>query len=126
MDTTAIRDVVTASDKLQDDADGFAGLLTEDVSLVNIAGRRLRGRETVRQAYREALASPLAQVRTSLEITDVWFISPDVAVASAIKHVSDERQDPAGPLPDRGNTTFVLVNRDQKWLIASVQTTPIR
>jgi uncharacterized protein (TIGR02246 family) len=126
MDTTAIKDVVTASDKLQNDADGFADLLTEDASLINIAGRKLRGREAIREAYHKALASPLAQVQTRIEIVDVWHISPDAALANAIKHVSDERQDPAAPLPDRGNVTFVLVREQEKWLIASIQTTPIK
>jgi uncharacterized protein (TIGR02246 family) len=120
------RDVVEASDKLQNDADGFADLLTEDAALINIAGRRLRGRETIRETYRKALASPLAQVRTRLEIVEDWSLRPDVVVVNAIKHVSDERQDPAAPLPDRGNVTFVLVQEQDKWLIASVQTTPVK
>jgi uncharacterized protein (TIGR02246 family) len=120
------RDAVEASDKLQNDADGFADLLTEDAALINIAGRRLRGRETIRETYHKALASPLAHVRTRLEIVEDWLLRPDVAVVNAIKHVSDERQDPAAPLPDRGNVTFVLVKEQEKWLIASVQTTPVK
>jgi uncharacterized protein (TIGR02246 family) len=122
MDTTAIRDVIAASDELQNDADGFASLLTDDVALVNIAGRRLTGRENVRAAYHQALATPLAQVGTRLEITDVWLLRPDVAMASVIKHVSD----PAETAPRQGSTTFVLTEAGGTWRIASIQTTPIR
>ncbi|CAM3970867.1 SgcJ/EcaC family oxidoreductase [Kibdelosporangium persicum] len=121
-----IKQVVLNSDTLQDDPDGFADLLTEDVNLVNIAGHRLHGRETVRAAYRKAMASQLAQVRTRIEIHDAWLVRPDVAVVSATKHVSDERAEPNAPLPDKGAVTFVLARQDEQWLIASVQTTPVK
>ncbi|AUI64044.1 SgcJ/EcaC family oxidoreductase [Amycolatopsis sp. BJA-103] len=118
--------VVLDSDRLQNDPDGFADLLTEDVNLVNIAGRRLHGREAVRAAYHKAMASQLAQVRTRIEIDDAWLVQPDTAVVTATKHVSDERTAPNAPLPDKGAVTFVLARQDEKWLIASVQTTPIK
>ncbi|SMC62124.1 SgcJ/EcaC family oxidoreductase [Kibdelosporangium aridum] len=121
-----IKQVVTNSDKLQNDPDGFADLLTEDANLVNIAGRRLHGRENIRAAYRKAMASQLAQVQTRIEIHDAWLVQPDVAVVTATKHVSDERDEPNAPLPDKGAVTFVLAKRGEQWLIASVQTTPIK
>ncbi|ANN17888.1 hypothetical protein SD37_21050 [Amycolatopsis orientalis] len=121
-----VKQVVLDSDRLQNDPDGFAALLTEDVNLVNIAGRRLHGRETVRAAYHQAMSSQLAQVRTRIEIEDAWLVQPDAAVVTATKHVSDERTEPNAPLPDKGAVTFVLARQDQKWLIASVQTTPIK
>jgi uncharacterized protein (TIGR02246 family) len=121
-----IKQVVANSDRLQNDPDGFADLLTEDVNLVNIAGRRLHGRETVRTAYHKAMASQLAQIQTRIEIHDAWLVQPDVAVVSATKHVSDERAEPNAPLPDKGAVTFVLAKQNGRWLIASVQTTPIK
>jgi uncharacterized protein (TIGR02246 family) len=41
----AIRAVIADTEALQSDADGFAGLLTEDVALVNFGGRRVLGRD---------------------------------------------------------------------------------
>jgi uncharacterized protein (TIGR02246 family) len=121
----AVRGVVEAADRLQSDADGFAGLLTPDVALVNFGGRRVLGRDNVHEAMRQALQTPMAQVYTRNELVDVRFPGPDVAVVSSIKHISDEREAADAPLAQRGSMTFVLVKEDGRWLIALAQTTPI-
>jgi uncharacterized protein (TIGR02246 family) len=125
----AIRAVVADTEKLQSDVEGFARLLTEDVALVNFGGRRVLGRDNVRQAMREALQTPFAHVYTKVDVVDVRFVRPDVAVVSCIKHISDERE-PAttgadAELSERGSQTFVLVRERGNWLIALAQTTPI-
>jgi uncharacterized protein (TIGR02246 family) len=120
-----IRAIVAHADARQSDAEGFAQLLTEDVALVNFGGRRVLGRDGVREAMRAALATPLAQVLTRNELVDVRFPRPGVAVASCIKHISDEREERDAPLAARGATTFVLVEEQGGWRIALVQTTPI-
>jgi uncharacterized protein (TIGR02246 family) len=51
----AIRAVIADTEALQSNADGFARLLMEDVALVNFGGRRVLGRDNVRQAMRQAL-----------------------------------------------------------------------
>ncbi|WP_219507682.1 SgcJ/EcaC family oxidoreductase [Nonomuraea ceibae] len=112
----AIEQVVRDAEKLQNDVDGFTGLLTEDVSLVNFTGIRLRGREQVREVMAKALRSPLKDVLTTNELQDVTFLREDVALATLVKHVNDGR---------RGALTFVLVKEDGRWLIALAQTTPI-
>ncbi|MEU4575353.1 SgcJ/EcaC family oxidoreductase [Nonomuraea sp. ATR24] len=112
----AIEQVVRDAEKLQNDVDGFTGLLTEDVSLVNFTGIRLRGREQVREVMAKALRSPLKDVLTTNELQDVIFLREDVALATLVKHVNDGR---------RGALTFVLVKEDGRWLIALAQTTPI-
>ena len=104
---------------------GFTQLLTEDVSLVNFGGRRVLGRDEVHRAMTHALQTPLANVYTSNELVDVRFIRPDVAVASSIKHISDEREGANGEIAERGSMTFVLVKEQGRWLIALAQTTPI-
>ncbi|HYH88180.1 MAG TPA: SgcJ/EcaC family oxidoreductase [Solirubrobacteraceae bacterium] len=125
----AIRAIVAAMDANQDDADGFTRLLTEDVALVNLAGRRVFGREALRRAMSDALQTPMANVRTRNELVDVRFPRPGIAVASCIKHVSDER-DPSAKDPDaswsgRGSLTLMLVEEQDGWRIALAQTTPI-
>jgi uncharacterized protein (TIGR02246 family) len=125
----AIRAVIADTEARQSDADGFADLLTEDVALVNFGGRRVLGRDNVRQAMQQALETPFAQVYTRIEVVDVRFLRPDVALVSCIKHISDEREPPArdsnAPLSERGSQTFVLVRDRGSWRIALVQTTPI-
>ena len=125
----AIRGVVADAERLQNDVEGFTSLLTQDVVIVNIAGRRVRGWDTVYQAYEQALRTPLADVRTAQEVEDVRFLRPDVALVSCVKRVFDEREGssegPDGRLPQRASLTLVLVKERGRWLIASAQTTPI-
>ncbi|WP_049561556.1 SgcJ/EcaC family oxidoreductase [Nonomuraea sp. SBT364] len=115
-ETAAIEQVVRDAEKLQNDVDGFTGLLTGDVSLVNFTGIRLQGRDQVGEVMAKALETPLKDVLTRNELLGVTFPREDVAVASLVKHVNDGR---------RGALTFVLVKDDGRWLIALAQTTPI-
>jgi uncharacterized protein (TIGR02246 family) len=115
-DIEAIERVVQDAQDLQSDVAGFTGLLTPEVSLVNFAGIRLRGRDRVEQAMATALRTPLKDVLTTNELLDVTFLRPDVAIADVIKHVNDGRT---------GALTFVLVKEDGTWRIALAQTTPM-
>ncbi|MGH9210946.1 MAG: SgcJ/EcaC family oxidoreductase [Acidimicrobiales bacterium] len=124
-DLQAIRQVVADAETLQNDLDGFTGLLTEDVVIVNVAGRRVRGRDQLYAAMKAALATPLVDVLTKNEIEAIHFLRSDVAVAMCVKHVSDQRAEASTAVPDKGALTFVLVKEEGSWLIASAQTTPI-
>lgn len=110
---------------MQNDVEGFAGLLTSDATIVNIAGRRVVGRDQIRAAMGQALATPLAQVITRHEIEDVRFVRPDVAVVACLKHVSDQRDERATALPQTGRLTVILVKEQGRWLVTSLQTTPL-
>ncbi|PSK97870.1 uncharacterized protein (TIGR02246 family) [Haloactinopolyspora alba] len=129
-DRAAIRQVVAEAEKHQNDLEAFLALHTADAMIVNIAGRRVLGRDDIRVAMAAALDSPLASVFTTTEIVDIRFASADVAIVSAIKHVSDERggSSKAGSgegLPATGSLTYVLAREHDAWRIASAQTTPI-
>jgi uncharacterized protein (TIGR02246 family) len=126
-DLGAIRAMVAEAERLQSDADGFARLLTDDVALVNFGGRRVLGRDNVREAMRQALKTPFAAVYTRNEVLDVQFLRRDVAVVSGLKHIADEREPAAGDaqLAERASLTFVMVKEHGAWLIALSQTTPI-
>ena len=124
-DLTAIRDLVAAADRHQSDVEEFVALHHPDLVLVNIAGRRVLGREALHQAMTIGLRGPMSKVFTRLEIEDIRFIRPDVALVSCTKHVSDERGE--GPaLPTRGSVTFTVVHEPDGWRIAVAQTTPIQ
>src|SRR5918999_4580973 len=87
----AIRQLVEALQATQSDPEPFLALHTEETIVVNFGGRRVLGREDLRQAMESALATPLAKVTTTAEVQDIRFVRPDVAVVSCAKHVSDER-----------------------------------
>ncbi|MET8682755.1 SgcJ/EcaC family oxidoreductase [Streptomyces sp. NPDC004732] len=127
----AIRQVVADASEFQDDVERFIPLFTADTTVVNFGGRRVAGRDTLADAMRQALASSLADVVTTLEEEDIRFLRADVAIVASIKHVSDRRQPGAdgesvAPLhASSGRLTHVLVKEGDDWRIASSQTTPI-
>jgi len=129
-DDAAVRQTVAAAERHQNDVEELIALHTADAVIVNIAGRRVSGRQAIDQAMRSALQSPLAKVLTRTEIEDVHLIRPDVAIVSCVKHISDER-DPASKdstgatLPSEGRLTYVIVKGQDIWQIALAQTTPI-
>lgn len=126
-DEREIRDLVARADQAQSDAVALPGLHTEEMVIVNIAGRRLFGREVFAEAMSAALASALKDVRTSVEVVDVRALTPDAALVSCVKTVYDERPD-AEPdaLPATGALTYVVLRSPDGWRIALAQTTPIR
>jgi uncharacterized protein (TIGR02246 family) len=125
----AIHRLVADAERQQNDVDGFTGLLTEDAVIVNFGGRRVRGRAAIRTAMARALATPLADVLTTQEVEEIRFLRPDVAIVECVKHVHDRRTPgdtgSGPPLSDRGMLTFVVVDQDGRWRIASAQTTPV-
>ena len=121
---TAIEQVIADAERHQNDLEPFLALHREDVAIVNIAGRRVVGKDALRAAMSAALDSPLAQVLTTIDVQDIRFVRPDVAIVSCIKHVSDQRDD-GGGLPSTAHLTYVVINDAGGWSIASAQTTPI-
>lgn len=129
--TDAIRHLVADAEQHQNDVDRFIPLHTIDVEIVNIAGRRVLGRDAFERAMKQALASPLQQVTTTTEIEDIRFLRPDVALVACTKRVSDGRDQalkdqPGAGLPAAGSLTYVVVEEPDGWRIASAQTTPVR
>ena len=124
-DETAIRQVVQDTVEFQSDTDRFTALLTEDVVLVNLAGRRVIGRDELRTAMAGALETSLAQVLTTAEVLDIAFVRPDVALVSCVKHVHDENPEASGALPSTASLTFAMVDEGDAWRIALAQTTPL-
>ncbi|MFD9191705.1 SgcJ/EcaC family oxidoreductase [Streptomyces phaeochromogenes] len=127
-DELLIRELVARSQEAQTDPEVLPALHTSDLVLINLAGRRVFGRDAFESAMTAALASPLRDVRTTLEVDDIRFVRPDVAIVSLTKTVHDERPDTQGPsdFPARGAMTYVMTRgEDDDWRIALAQTTPI-
>jgi uncharacterized protein (TIGR02246 family) len=125
-DEAAIRELVAEADRAQSDAAVLPGLHLEQVAIVNIAGRRLLGREAFAEAMSTALASSLKDVRTSVEIVDIRVLAADVALVSCVKTVHDNRQGSEDALPLAGALTYVAVRTAEGWRIGLAQTTPIQ
>ncbi|NJP93726.1 SgcJ/EcaC family oxidoreductase [Nonomuraea sp. FMUSA5-5] len=132
-DIAAIRSLVAEAEKHQNDVEPFIALHTADTAIVNIAGRRVAGKEALTKVMKAALESPLADVITRTEVADIRFVRPDVAIVTSMKRVFDGRdpevrRDPRAALPaESGWLTYVAVREeDGAWRIASAQTTPIR
>lgn len=124
----AIHRLAGDAERLQTDVEGFTRLLTDDAVIVNFGGRRVRGRDAIHRAMSAALDSPLADVVTTQTVESVRFLRPDVAVVELVKFVHDGRSpaEPTAALPaDRGMLTFVVVEDQGEWRIASAQTTPV-
>jgi uncharacterized protein (TIGR02246 family) len=121
---TAIGQLVERLQAAQSDVEPFLALHTPDTIIVNFGGRRVLGRENLRQAMEAGLASPLAQVITTAEIDDIRYIRPDVAIVSCTKHVSDQRHT-TETFATEGRLTYVAVQEDGAWRVALAQTTPV-
>ena len=130
-DITAIKQLIAAADKYQNDIDSFIPLHTEEVFIVNFIGRRIMGKDSLYHAMKQALESPLAKVLTKIEIEDIRFVCSDIAIISCTKYVYDERIDspdnPKAELPSStGSLTYLVIKNQDNWRIALAQTTPIR
>jgi uncharacterized protein (TIGR02246 family) len=131
-EVSATRELVAEAQRFQSDPDRFIALHTADASIVNFGGRRVIGGDAIYAAMKGALETPLAQVTTTVEIEDVRFVRPDVAIVAGVKHVSDGRatslkEDPGTALSSTsGWLTYVMVKDQGAWRIVSAQTTPIR
>ncbi len=125
-DEQAIRELVARSQEAQTDPVGLPALHTADSVIVNLAGRRVFGRQAFASDMAEALSSPLKNVRTSLEVEDIRFAASNVAVVSLTKTVHDERpgaESPSG-LPSAGAMTCIL-SGEGDGCIALARTAPV-
>ncbi len=126
-DHNAIREVVSRAQEEQNNPNELLALHTPDVIIVNVAGRRVLGGEAFAAAMAMALASPLRDVLTEVEIIDVRLVTPDVAIVSCVKTIHDGRSDAeaSSPLPSTGALTYVVVRTGDEWRITLAQTTPV-
>lgn len=125
-DQVAIREVVANAAAAQVDPLVLPELHTPGAVIVNIAGRRVLGRDAFAAAMAAAVVSPLRDVRTSVEVLDVRPVTGDVALVSCRKTVHDERGDEQQPaLPTEGAMTYVMARTGDGWQIALAQTTPM-
>jgi uncharacterized protein (TIGR02246 family) len=121
-----IRRLVDAAVEHQSDVGPFLALHTDDIVLVNLAGRRVIGKAALGAAMTEGLKTRMAKVMTHNQVLDITFVGPDTAVVSCLKRITDENPDAReGSIPAEASLTYVVTRRGAAWLIALAQTTPI-
>ncbi|MFD5027331.1 YybH family protein [Streptomyces sp. NPDC058373] len=134
----AVREVVADAGRCQSDPDRFLPLHAPDVEIVKFGGRRVVGREALEAAMRAALASPMADVTTAVEITGFRFPRrghggplprEGVAVVAAVKRARDARGvaaegGPALPAASGQLTCLLVEEADGVWRVSLAQTTP--
>jgi uncharacterized protein (TIGR02246 family) len=127
LDERAIKQLVADAERFQNDAEAFAGLLTEDITLINFTGIRLIGRDEVYRVMKQAVASSLARILTKQEVEYINFLRPDVAIMTGIKSIVADADDlDFVSKGEQARLTFVLVKHDNEWLISHIQNTPIQ
>ncbi len=128
-DREAVKKVVLA---FQDDFNegSFANAntySTPDWRHINPGGGIDKGRDSVLQTVRAVHQTFLRGVTMRLEMMDIRFLTPDVAIADAI-HQVDTYTTPDGVKHEneRHIKTYVVVKKKGKWLLAQDHNTVIK
>ena len=106
------------------DADAYAGVFTPDADYVTFLGSHYRGREAIAASYVPLFTKLLKGSRLATEITQLRFLTPDVALIHAKAAVLKK-----GRRRTRGNNrlnTTIAVRTDGRWLLAASQNTTHR
>jgi uncharacterized protein (TIGR02246 family) len=107
------------------DATAYARLFTEDADYVTFFGMNMPGRAVIERAHRALFEGPLmgSKLVSGGGEPKVRFVRPDVAIV-----VAGGGSSLAGdqPEPGRASTlTYVLVEEDDGWRVASFQNTRV-
>lgn len=110
------------------DPDGYANAYTVDGDCVTFLGAHHRGRDAIASCYEVPRATSLFRkltrgARLHFEITQLRFVTPDVAVVHATGGVAHRSRPSRRAL--RTNTS-IAVRTDQGWLLAASQNTTRR
>src|ERR1700733_692834 len=106
------------------DADAYAGVFTPDADYVTFLGSHHRGRDAIAASYVPLFTKLLKGSRLTTEITQLRFLTPDVALIHAKAAVlKRERRRTRGN--NRVNTT-IAARTDGGWLLAASQNTTHR
>ncbi|MEU4579666.1 SgcJ/EcaC family oxidoreductase [Nonomuraea sp. NPDC023979] len=125
-DTTAVREVprrIIAA-WAANDGDAFAGVFTEDATMILPGDVYVAGREGIRAYMSAAYAGPLKGTRVFGEPVSAKFLGPDAAVLVTKGGVLAGGESEVAP--ERAvRATWVLAKQDGQWLITAYQNTPV-
>ena len=120
-DERAIREAIDtfARSVEKGDAKAIAGLFTEDGEAVNAEGGTIQGRSALEEHYAARIAgSPGDKLVITVEA--IAFLAPGVARVTGRTQVTPSD----GSAPDGGRYAGITIQRDGRWLLASVREIP--
>jgi uncharacterized protein (TIGR02246 family) len=101
------------------DAKALAAFWAPDGDYTSQAGRHLKGREAIEQAFKGFFADHKG-LKLRIESLSLRFLTPDVAVEDGTSEVFS----PDGAPPSRARYTIVHVKKDGQWHLGSVRDAP--
>jgi uncharacterized protein (TIGR02246 family) len=105
--------------------EAFAAPFTDDVDFVAFDGARFRGRDELVRFHDPLFKTHLKGTRLVGEVTDVRFVTPDVAVLHA--YGGTIARGKSEPAPERDSLqTLVAIRRDDRWQLTAFQNTRVR
>lgn len=124
-DETAIRALFdsTLTAWNQADAEAFGAAFTEDADYVIFVGTHYRGRKIITDMHATLWRKYLKGSRLLGHITDIHFVTADVAVVTSVGRVLKSRF--SRRKPDK-TQTFVAVRQGTDWKFAAFQNTKRR
>ena len=99
----------------------FAKPFAEDADYVVINGMYIKGRKVIETAHQQILDTIYKDTTVTLNVKQIRFLRPDVAVA----HVEAHRKGPTKELTQDAFLTFVMTKEKEGWTIAAFQNTGI-
>jgi uncharacterized protein (TIGR02246 family) len=103
----------------------FAAAFTEDGHLVGFDGTHFRGRAEVAPFHQELFDKWLKGTRLVGRVTDIRFLSPDIALLHAVGGTIARGK--STPAPDRDSIqTLVATRQNGQWHLAAFQNTRLR
>lgn len=99
----------------------FAKPFAEDADYVVINGAYIKGRAVIESQHERIFSTIFKDTTLKLEVKQVRFLRPDVAVA----HVSGHRDGPTKELVQDAMITVVMTKEKQGWMITAFQNTAV-
>lgn len=104
------------------DPDAYASVFTADADYVTFLGSHHRGREAIAASYVPLFRKLLKDTRLQIDVAQIRFLTPDVALIHANATVARRRRNRRNA---RVNTS-VAVRSDGRWSLAASQNTTHR
>jgi len=105
--------------------EAFAAPFAEESDFIAFDGSHFRGRDEIARFHDPLFKTHLRGTRLVGDVTDIHFVSPDVAVLHA--HGGTIMRGKSRPAPERDSLqTMVAVRRDDRWELVAFQNTRLR
>jgi uncharacterized protein (TIGR02246 family) len=101
------------------DAKAVAAFWAEDGDWVDLTGRRLQGRPSIENAFKDFFTENKGS-KLRIDVNSVHFVTPDTAIEDGVTSVTS----PDGGPPNQARYTNVHVKRDGQWVLQSVRESP--